>query len=147
MWIYSVVQPKLFLTCCDCSCRPPPFALVLSALTWTLERTLVWASLRRHWKIRFNPAGCCVLSSSNHLHVRKRLAQLLHFIGSNTWRMSPFCFSSTPDVSVVSVLSSPWHSRGERWLTMPELGQVASLSDSLICCLLHCCSSPANRGN
>lgn len=61
--------------------------------------------------------------------------------------MSPFCSSNTPQVPVVFALLPPWLSQGERWLTRPEQRQVASLTDSLICCLLHCCSSPANRGN
>lgn len=79
--------------------------------------------------------------------VCKWLAEWLHFIRINSWKMSPFCFSNTPYVPVVFVLLPPWLNQGGCWLTVPERGQVASLTDSLICCILHCCSSPANRGN
>lgn len=104
--------------------------------------------LKWQWKTKFLPGTRGLLFTFFLIStVCKWLAEWLHFIRINSSKISPFCFSNTPDVPVV--FGSAMGAKVQRgsWLTVPERGQVASLTDSLICCILHCCSSPANRGN
>lgn len=111
MWIYSDVQPRevsyiLWLqdafgaACSHRDVRKDPGLRASSEMPLKDPLLSLWLL-------------CTGISPLwNHLHVCERLAQLFHFIGNNTWRMSPFCFSNTPDVPVVPVLSSPRLSRG-----------------------------------
>lgn len=133
--------------CCDCSsCHKS--TLCFSATFYQMDMDIRTDLSLNVWLI-WNGSEIILLPGTRGLLFTAFLISTvwLHFIRINSWKMSPFCFSNTPDVTVVFVLLPPWLNQGGCWLTVPERGQVASLTDSLICCILHCCSSPANRGN
>ncbi len=92
----------------------------------------------------FVPIQQILLFSWSHYNCCKWLAQLKQYISDNNLGINPFCFNNTTDVPFVLLF---FLCSGERSLTAPKQGQVATLTDRLICCILHCCSSPASREN